>query len=118
MGVESQVIMKPANLLDADFGENQFDAALSGQITHYLTKVQNASFFQRIYSALSPNGVLVIDCPMATDESSETTSFLTLIMWANSGGAAHSFEMYRDWLSDSCFRQVSQLSERWVAAIK
>jgi ubiquinone/menaquinone biosynthesis C-methylase UbiE len=118
MGVESQVVLKPANLLDADFGENQFDAALSGQVTHYLTKAQNASLFHRIYSALTANGVLVIDCPMATDEPSETTSFLTLVVWANSGGAAHPFEMYRRWLSDSGFRQIRQLSERWVAAIK
>ncbi len=118
MGVESQVVLKPANLLDADFGKNQFDAVLSGQITHYLTKAQNASLFHRIYSALSPNGILVIDCPMATDEPSETISFLTLVVWANSGGAAYSFEMYRGWLRDSGFRQIRQLSERWVVAIK
>jgi len=118
MGVESQVVFEPANILDADFGENQFDAALSGQITHYLTEAQNASLFHRIYSALSPNGVFVIDCPMATDEPAETTSFLTLVLWANSGGAAHSFEMYQAWLSDSGFRQIKQLSERWLAAIK
>jgi len=118
MGVESQVVFKPANLLEYDFGENQFDAALSGQITHYLTKAQNGSLFHRIYSALSPNGVLVIDCPMATDEPAETISFLTLVLWANSGGAAHSFEMYRGWLGDSGFRQIRQLSEQWVVAIK
>jgi 2-polyprenyl-3-methyl-5-hydroxy-6-metoxy-1,4-benzoquinol methylase len=118
MGVESQVVFEPANLLDIDFGEDQFDAALSGQITHYLTKAQNASLFDRIYSALSPNGVLVIDCPMATDEPDETTSFLTLVLWANSGGAAHSVEMYRAWLSDSGFRQTRQLSERSLVATK
>ena len=89
-----------------------------GQTTHYLTKAQNASLFHRINSALSPNGVFVIDCPMATDEPAETTSFLNLVLWANSGGAAHSFEMYRGWLSDSGFRQIRQLSERWVTAIK
>jgi cyclopropane fatty-acyl-phospholipid synthase-like methyltransferase len=118
MGVESQVTFEPADLLDADFGENQFHAALSGQITHYLTEAQNASLFHRIYSALLPNGVFVIDCPMATDEPAETTSFLTLVLWANSGGAAHSFEVYRAWLSDCDFRQIKQLSERWVVAIK
>lgn len=118
MGVESQAIFKPANLLEYNFGENQLDAALLGQITHYLTKAQNGSLFHRIYSALSPNGVLIIDCPMATDKPAETTSFLTLVLWANSGGAAHSFEMYRAWLSDSGFRQIKQLSERWVVAIK
>ena len=118
MGIESQVVFEPANLLDAEFGENQFDAALSGQITHYLTKAQNASLFSRIYTALSQNGKFIIDCPMATDEPAETTSFLTLVLWANSGGGAHSFEMYRAWLSDSGFRQIDQLSERWVVAIK
>jgi SAM-dependent methyltransferase len=118
MGVQSQVVFKPANLLDADFGENQFDAALSGQITHYLTKAQNANLFQRVYSALSPKGIIVIDCPMAANEPNETASFLTLVLWANSGGAAHSFEMYRSWLFDSGFRKIKQLSERWVVAIK
>jgi len=118
MGVESQVVFKPANVLDSDFGENQFDAALAGQITHYLTEAQNASLFQRIYSTLSPSGVFVIDCPMAKDEPAETTSFLTLVLWANSGGAAHSFEMYQAWLSDNGFRQIKQLSERWVVASK
>jgi SAM-dependent methyltransferase len=118
MGVESQLVLKPANLLDADLGENQFDAALAGQITHYLTEEQNASLFRRIYSALSPSGVFVIDCPMATDEPIETASFLSLVLWANSGGATHSFELYQAWLSDSSFRQIKQLSERWVVAIK
>ncbi len=118
MGIESQVVFMPANILDADFGENQFNVALAGQITHYLTEAQNASLFHRIYSALSPNGVFVIDCPMATDEPAETTSFLSLVLWANSGGAAYSFEAYRAWLSDSGFHKIKQLSERWVVAIK
>jgi ubiquinone/menaquinone biosynthesis C-methylase UbiE len=118
LGVESQVVFKPANLLDADLGENQFDAVLTGQITHYLTEAQNTSLFHRIYSALLPNGVFVIDCPMTTDKPAETTSFMTLFLWANGGGATHSFEMYRAWLSDSGFRHIKQLSERWVVAIK
>jgi SAM-dependent methyltransferase len=118
MGVEAQVVFRPANLLDADLGENQFNAALCGQITHYLTPEHNAGLFQRIYGALLPNGILVIDCPMATDEPAETSSLLTLMLWANSGGAAHSFETYRGWLGDGGFSQIRQLSERWVVAVK
>lgn len=118
LGVESQVVFRPANLLDADLGEGQFDAALCGQITHYLTAEQNVGLFRRIYSALSPNGLLVIDCPMAQDEPTETASLLTLMLWANSGGAAHPFEKYQRWLADSGFRQVKQLGERWLAAVK
>jgi 2-polyprenyl-3-methyl-5-hydroxy-6-metoxy-1,4-benzoquinol methylase len=118
LGVQSQVVFRSANLLDTDLGEGQFDAALCGQITHYLTAEQNVGLFRRIYSALSPNGVLVIDCPMASDEPTETASLLTLMLWANSGGAAHSFETYRGWLSGSGFRQINQFSDRWIAAVK
>jgi 2-polyprenyl-3-methyl-5-hydroxy-6-metoxy-1,4-benzoquinol methylase len=118
MGVEPQVVFQPANLLDVDLGESQFDAALCGQITHYLTAEQNTGLFRRIHSALSPNGVFVIDCPMAAAEPTETVSLLTLMLWANSGGAAHPFEKYQCWLADSGFRQVRQLGERWLAAVK
>jgi 2-polyprenyl-3-methyl-5-hydroxy-6-metoxy-1,4-benzoquinol methylase len=118
MGVESQAVFRPADLLDADLGENRFDAALCGQITHYLTPEQNAGLFRRIYSALSLGGTLVIDCPMAADEPAETASLLTLMLWANSHGAAHSFETYRGWLADAGFRQIRRLSERWLVAVK
>lgn len=118
MGVTSRVVFKPANLLEAEFGENQFDAVLSGQITHYLTEAQNASFFSRIYSALAPGGRFLIDCPMGTDQPTESTGFLSLVLWVNSGGTAYPFERYQAWLRDSGFRQVKQLSDRWVVALK
>ena len=41
-----------------------------------------------------------------------------MVVWANGGGGAHSFEMYLTWLSDSGYREIEQLSERWVIAIK
>lgn len=116
LGVESQAAFRPADLREADLGQELFDAVLAGQITHYLPAAQNASLFRRVHAALAPNGVFVIDCPMATDEPDEATSLLSLLLWADSGGAAHSFEAYRDWLRESGFRQVRQLSERWLAA--
>jgi hypothetical protein len=33
------------------------------------------------------------------------------------GGAAHAFADYRAWLEAAGFRQVAQLSERWLSAI-
>jgi hypothetical protein len=41
-----------------------------------------------------------------------------LLLWANSGGRAYSFEEYRSWLSNTGFGQVDQLSERLLAAKK
>jgi SAM-dependent methyltransferase len=114
----SQVTYQPGDLLSADLGENYYDAALLGQITHYITETQNLDLFRRIHAALKESGILIIDCPMTTDEPAELTSLLTLFLWANSGGAAYTFDNYRDWLLVAGFQSVRQLSERWLAAAK
>jgi len=116
MQISTRVSFLSTDLLKADLGEGQYDAVLLGQITHYLTEVQNQDLFRRIYASLAEHGILVIDCPMSTDESSESTSLLTLFLWANSGGTAYSFDTYRSWLLAAGFRVVMQLSERWLVA--
>lgn len=118
MQVLSQVTLWPENLLTADLGEARFEVCLLGQITHYLTERQNRDVFRRIYAALLPNGTLVIDVPMSTEQPSEWASFLSLILWANGGGAAYSFDTYRLWLEEAGFCQVRQSSERWLSATK
>jgi SAM-dependent methyltransferase len=118
MGILSRVTLTPADLFTAEFGASQFDAALVGQITHYLTPDQNRDLFRRIHSALTQNGTLVIDCPMSGETPSEQASFLTLFLWANGGGTAHSFEAYQGWLSEIGFQQIEPLSARWLAAGK
>jgi hypothetical protein len=65
-----------------------------------------------------PGGILVLDVPMATDQLTESASFLSLVLWANSGGTAYSFEMYRAWLMDAGFREIKQIGERWLTATK
>lgn len=55
---------------------------------------------------------------MYTDAPAKAPSFLTLFLWANSGGTAYSFETYRDWLQEIGFRKITQIGERWLSALK
>ena len=118
MAVSAQATFLPADLFTANLGAEEFDAVLVGQITHYLTAGQNKDLFRRIYAALTKDGTLVIDCPMMGDAPGESASFLTLVLWANGGGAAHSFETYRAWLEEIGYQRIKSLSERWLAAGK
>jgi SAM-dependent methyltransferase len=113
--ISSQVTCQPGDLLSVELGENHYDAALLGQITHYLTEAQNLDLFRRIRTALKENGILIIDCPMAADEPAEQTSLLTFFLWANSGGTSYSYGTYRDWLQAVGFGEVRQLSERLLS---
>lgn len=117
-GVLPQVRYMPTNLLTADLGEGQYDACLLGQVSHYLTEQQNRHLFGRICQSLVPNGKLVLDVPMGTEQPDENSSFLSLILWANSGGRAYAFEEYRSWLQDAGFLTVHQLSPRLVHAVR
>jgi SAM-dependent methyltransferase len=117
-GITSQVRFMPDNLLTADLGEAKYDACLLGQVTHYLTQQQNTDLYKRIYKALIPGGVLLLDVPMATAQLNEASSFLSLILWANSGGRAYTYDEYRSWLLDSGFITIHQHSERLISAVR
>jgi SAM-dependent methyltransferase len=118
MNVSRQVALRADDLLTARLGNSEFDACLCGQITHYLTEQQDRDLFRRIHGALMPGGVLLLDVPMGTGQLSESASFLSLVLWANSGGTAYSFDTYRVWLVAAGFHDLTQLSERWLMATK
>jgi ubiquinone/menaquinone biosynthesis C-methylase UbiE len=118
LDVESQIILRPGNLLSDDFGINQFDAALLGLITYILTPKQNADVFRRAFRALRPGGRLVIDAIMSTDQPAEWASRATLLMNTWNGGAAYSFTSYETWLKQAGFTKVIQKNEQLLFAIK
>ena len=115
-GVLSQVCWMPDNLLTVDLGEAQYDACLLGQVSHYLTEQQNRDLFARICLALVPGSKLVLDVPMGTEQPNEDSSFLSLALWANSGGRAYAFEEYHSWLLEAGFESIHQLSPRLLMA--
>ena len=118
LGVTAQVSFVADNLLTAGLGDNSYDVCLLGQITHYLTREQDCDLFRRIYQALIPGGKLVLDVPMEAAQPDENVSFVSLMLWANSGGSAHSFEQYRSWLLEAGFAAVQQHSFRLLSAVR
>ncbi len=115
-----QVTFLPADLHAVQFGEDQYDVALLGQITHHLTPVQNQTLFHQIFNTLVPGGLLVIDVPLRaeTGPPSEEVSLLNVVLGAISGGAVYTVADYCDWLQQSGFGEVRRLGERWLAAYK
>jgi hypothetical protein len=111
-----QVRWMPDNLLTAGLEEALYNACLLGQDSHYLTEQQDRDLFHRIFRSLVPGGKLLLDVPMGTEQPDENSSFLSLVLCANSGGRAYAFEEYRAWLLDARFAAVRQLSPRLLSA--
>jgi SAM-dependent methyltransferase len=113
-----QATFTTGDILVDDFGVERYDAALLGQVSYYFTPTQNADLFRRIHEALTPGGVFVIDALMSSEPPSAEASLYTALLWAISGGAAHSFVVYRGWLEQVGFRQATQWGDRWLSAVK
>ena len=115
-GIIKQVRCAAGNLLTSVLGEKSYDICLLGQITHYLTEIQNRCLFHRIHKALYLGGKLVLDVPMGGTRPDENSSFLSLMLWANSGGRAYSYEEYKAWLEDEGFKSIQKRSDRLLVA--
>lgn len=116
LGVSSKVSFEATDIHEVDLPENAYDAVLLGQITDYLTSVQNIKLFTRVLKALKSLGVLVIDVPMSSDQPTEGASLVTFLTWTLSGGRVHSFDDYQAWLTETGFVQVERLRDTWIAA--
>jgi SAM-dependent methyltransferase len=118
MGVADRVTLIPGDLLHIQLGDGVYEACLAGQITHYLTEAQNQSLFWRVNRALTSGGKFIIDVPMSGNQITESAAFLSLVLWANSGGTAYAYETYDRLLHASGFDRVERAGERWIVAEK
>jgi 2-polyprenyl-3-methyl-5-hydroxy-6-metoxy-1,4-benzoquinol methylase len=116
LGVLDRVSFEAGDLLRVELGRGRYDAALLGQITDYFTAAQNTELFGRLREALNPTGFLVIDVPMCSDEPELGPSLVSLLTWSISGGRAHSYEEYEEWLTQAGFSLVERLGKTWISA--
>jgi SAM-dependent methyltransferase len=116
MGITNRVTLLPGDISTIRLSEQHYEACLAGQITHYLTAEQNRNLFARIHDALVPGGKFIIDVPIGQIQPEETPAFLSFVLWANSGGSAHSYEEYEEWLRASGFHSIRKAGIRWIIA--
>jgi hypothetical protein len=117
MGLLDQVTFVEGGL-DFELPPQAFDAALLGQVTYYLDPDRMRRLAERLHAALDHGGQLLVDAVRADDPPSEWASYVTLVTWGVSGGSAHTFEAYQQWLTQAGFSDVGRLSERWLVARK
>jgi len=118
MDVTGQVVLLPGDVFSVDLCQSCFDAVVLGQITFYLSPIQNQDLYRRVFSALARGGTLVIDAARTTDHPTEEASLITFLTWAIDGGAAYSFNEYKKWLAKAGFQVISEINERWLSATK
>jgi ubiquinone/menaquinone biosynthesis C-methylase UbiE len=108
-GLSGQYDYLPGDLRTVDFGEDQFDLAILGNIVHSEGVESSRDLFRRIHRALRNSGQVVIIDMVPNNERTGPVFPLVfaLNMLVNTGqGGTYTLEEYRKWLTEAGFRSV------------
>jgi len=92
-----------------DFGSSQYDFAIYGHIAHQEDPADNTEIFRKFRRALKPEGTLVVNDFILTDERNGhpfALMFASQMLLVTKGGNAWRQADYRTWLAEAGFKSV------------
>lgn len=93
----------------ADFGSSQYDFGIFSHIAHQEAPEDNVTVFRKFRQALKPNGTLVIQDFILSDERTGhpmAMMFTAQMLVVTQAGSAYGERDYRAWLAEAGFRSV------------
>jgi SAM-dependent methyltransferase len=121
LGVEGQVTTLAGDLFSLDYGEERFDIARLGFVTYFFGPDDLMKLFHRLFTALVPGGILVLDAPLSDDGHCENEEAVLDGPWLyaiSAEGDVYSFPDYKGFLEQAGFASVIQVDEGLVKAVR
>ena len=121
LGVEGQVTTLAGDLFSLDYGEERFDIARLGFVTYFFGPDDLMRLFHRLFTALVPGGILVLDAPLSDDGHCENEEAVLDGPWLyaiSAEGDVYSFPDYKGFLEQAGFASVIRVDEGLVKAVR
>lgn len=121
MEVAAQVSYKSGDMLHMDFGSEQFDIVLLGNILRFFAANHIRDILHKVHRALKSDGLVVIDDDVLDEERPQTEQvLLTAVFLVNTApyGDFHILSQYRELLEGVGFTQMMLHGERPLTARK
>ena len=121
LGVEGQVTTLAGDLFSLDYGEERFDIARLGFVTYFFGPDDLMKLFHRLFTALVPGGILVLDAPLSDDGHCENEEAVLDGPWLyaiSAEGDVYSFPDYKGFLEQAGFASVIRVDEGLVKAVR
>ena len=118
--ISKQVVFQPGDLTMASYGDSIYDAVLLGRITYYLSVDQNKSVLTKVYRALKPAGLVVINAPLADERRSSSDSLVAavVVFLCSENGDIYTFQEYKAMLEEVGYTRITKHGEGLVSAMK
>jgi SAM-dependent methyltransferase len=121
MGVRQQLTVRQGDLFTVDLPRSSFDVARLGAILYYFDRRQVRTVLEKAYSALKPDGLLVISSLMSDEERCKSEMALLLaveFLHDAPRGEVYSFSDYTGFLESAGFVGVTKHSDYLASARK
>jgi len=121
LGVEEQIIMLPGDMFSLDYGQNKFDIARLGFVTYFFGSDDLVKLFRRVFKALAPGGMLVVEAPLSDEDRCENEEAVLDGPWlfaVSAKGDVYSFSDYKGLLEQAGFDSVTQVKEDLIKAVR
>lgn len=121
LGLEQQITMLPGDVSSVDYGQDKFDIARLGHVTYFFGPDDLVNLFRRVYTALAPGGMLVIETPLSDEGHCENEEAVLDGPWlfaVSARGDVYSFLDYQGFLEQAGFDSVVQVEEDLIKAIR
>jgi SAM-dependent methyltransferase len=121
LGLEQQITLLPGDMLTMEYGEGRFDIARFGYVTYFFGADELVKLFLRIYTALVPGGIVVIEAPLSDEGHCEYEDAVLDGPWLyaiSAMGEVYSFLDYKGLLEQAGFNSVFQCKEDLIKAVR
>lgn len=121
LGVEQQVSTIPGDMFSVDFGRAGFDIARLGYVTYFFGPDELVTLFQRVFTALAPGGMLVIEAPLSDEGHCENEEAVLDGPWlfaVSARGDVYSFSDYKGFLEQAGFGSITRVREDLLKATR
>jgi 3-hydroxy-5-methyl-1-naphthoate 3-O-methyltransferase len=117
LGIEGQVSLLPGDLWSTEYGNSCFDVSYLGDVTHFFSPEENTRLFHKVFTALAPEGVIVVNSVARREIEEKVWDGLWLYVATASGGL-YDYGEYKLMLTNAGFVDVLDINLGPIRAVK
>jgi SAM-dependent methyltransferase len=117
LNISDQVSLLPGDLWSTSLENSAYDLGFLGNVTHFFSPQENTRIFSKVFTALVPGGIIVVNS--AARRESEGSVWNALWLYgATATGGAYDFNEYKSMLEDADFKDVVDINQGPIMGVK
>jgi SAM-dependent methyltransferase len=117
LNITKQISLLSGDLWSTNIKSNAFDLGFLGNVTHFFSPQENTRIFAKVFKALAPAGIIVVNSGVRREQQGSVWNALWLY-GATASGGAYDFDEYKSMLENAGFVDIEDINQGPIRAVK